>query len=346
MEERPKELSQRPINTFERIVFLCLIIALVALSASAQTQQGYVKTPGRRVNGQTIPGKRLSGVTVQIKGRNAVVSKDDGTFSFPVPDSKFSIQSVKKQGYTLVDPDATAIQYVYSANPLILVMETPKKLKDDKLAVEQNLNKNLQEEFNNKYGELESLLDQNIITKEEYQAAWWKLQDEFTSKQSEIDYMAYYFSRIDYDQLDEFNQNFSDFILNGRLSEAYDLWCSRDDSHTSVTSHLYADVTSPNSKQRTSTEREGAAANRSAKMYDVTFLCNVEDVPVLISIDGKPAGDINQIYKLSKGNHKVLITADGYEPLNSSIEVVEEGNFFYFKLKKTRVEVDSIESHN
>lgn len=327
---------------------LLLFIALFVLflPSSAQTQQGYVKTRGRLVNGQVIAGQRLSGVTVQVKGRNAVVSRADGTFSFPVPANRFSIQSVTKKGYELVDADAISLHYTYSSNPLILVMETPKKLNEDKLAVERNLYKNLEDEYKSKNVELKSLLDQNKIAIEEYQAALSKLQDEFTSKQSEIDYMAYYFSRIDYDQLDEFNQIFSDFILNGRLSEAYDLWCSRDDSHTSVTSHLYADVTSPNSKQRTSTEREGAAANRSAKMYDVTFLCNVEDVPVLISIDGKPAGDINQIYKLSKGNHKVLITADGYEPLNSSIEVVEEGNFFYFKLKKTRVEVDSIESHN
>lgn len=330
-------------------ISLCLFknASAQVIHVSSHTQEGYVKTRGRvDSKGNPIPGKRISGATVQVRGHNAVVTDANGSFSFPVSSNKFSIQSVRKKGYVLVDPDATAIQYVYSPNPLILVMETPKKLKDDKLAVEQNLNKNLQEEFNNKYGELESLLDQNIITKEEYQAAWWKLQDEFTSKKLEIDDMSDYYARIDYDQLDKFNQNFTDFILNGRLNEAYDLWCSRDDSHTSVASNLYADVTSPNSKQRTSTKRDGATANRSAKMYDVTFRCNVEDVPVLISIDGKPAGDINQIYKLSKGNHKVLITADGYEPLNSSIEVVEEGDFFYFKLKKTRVEVDSIESHN
>lgn len=327
---------------------LLLFIALFVLflPSSAQTQQGYVKTRGRLVNGQVIAGQRLSGVTVQVKGRNAVVSRADGTFSFPVPANRFSIQSVTKKGYELVDADAISLHYTYSSNPLILVMETPKKLNEDKLAVERNLYKNLEDEYKSKNVELKSLLDQNKIAIEEYQAALSKLQDEFTSKQSEIDYMAYYFSRIDYDQLDEFNQIFSDFILNGRLSDAYDLWCTRDDSHSSVTSHLYADVTSPNSKQRTSTKRYGSTTERSANMYHVIFSCNVEDVPVFISIDDEAAAEIENEYTLITGNHKVLITADGYEPLNSSIEVDGEDDYFYFELKKTREKVESKEQNN
>ena len=226
-----------------RNLILTLLCFAASFSVSAQTQTGIVKTKGRLgSNGQVIAGQRLSGATVQVKGRNAVVSKADGTFSFPVPANKFSIESVSKKGYELVDADAITIQYTYSPNPLILVMETPKKLKEDKLAVEQNLHKNLFEEKSSKYEELKSLLDQNIITKEEYQTAWWKLQDEFTSKELAIDYMANYYSRIDYDQLDEYDLNLSDCILNGRLNEAYDLWCSRD----GIDESFYYYETAPN----------------------------------------------------------------------------------------------------
>ena len=338
------------------LLFIALFVLF--LSSSAQTQQGYVKTPGRRVNGQTVPGKRLNGVTVQVKGRNAVVSKADGTFSFPVPSNKFSIQSVKKQGYTLIDPEAIAIQYTYSPNPLILVMETPQKLNEDRLAVEQNLRQNLHDELKDKEGELINLKDQNQITIEEYQAALSKLQNDFTSKDLAIESMANYYSRIDYDQLDEYNINFSDCILNGRLNEAYDLWCSRDDFHDHLFNQgkplvghdsetvLVASSNEADSKTRPTSKSKPTSENKSAIKRTVTFNCNVKDVPAYISIDGKPAANIDDVYMLPTGNHKVLITADGYEPLNSSIEVVEEGDFFYFKLKKTRVEVDSIESHN
>ena len=65
---------------------------------------------------------------------------------------------------------------------------------------------------------------------------------------------------------------------------------------------------------------------------DVTFSCNVEDVPVFISIDGKRPSDIDEIYTLTVGNHKVRVTADGYEPYNETIKVIEEGDFFYFEM--------------
>jgi len=340
-------------------LLLILICLMTSFSATAQTQQGYVKTRGRLVNGKVVAGQRLSGVTVQVKGRNAVVSKANGTFSFPVPANRFAIQSVKKQGYVLVDPEVTARQYAYSSNPLILVMETPKKLNEDKLAVERNLYKNLEDEYKSKNVELKSLLDQNKIAIEEYRAVLSKLQDEFTSKQSEIDYMAYYFSRIDYDQLDEFNQNFSDFILNGRLSEAYDLWCSRDGfhddmynegqplvDHDSITVVVAAsnEAASKNrhmSEKPTAMPEQRVSAKPSTKKCRVTFGWNVNDVPVFISIDGKAAARIRDKYKLTTGNHKVFITADGYVPLKSSIKVVKEGDYFYFELKKTKEKVES-----
>lgn len=40
--------------------YLLIIVSLWALQASAQTQQGYVKTKGRMVEGNLQPGKGLS----------------------------------------------------------------------------------------------------------------------------------------------------------------------------------------------------------------------------------------------------------------------------------------------
>ena len=72
--------------------------------------------------------------------------------------------------------------------------------------------------------------------------------------------------------------------------------------------------------------------SRPQSAVEVTFSCNVEDVPVFIAIDGKQPTDIDEIFTLTVGSHKVRITADGYATYNTSIKVVEEGDFFYFEL--------------
>jgi len=237
MEERPKELSLRLINTFERIVFLCLIIALVAFTSSAQTQQGYVKTRGRLVNGQVIAGQRLSGVAVQVKGRNAVVSKANGTFSFPVPANRFAIQSVKKQGYVLVDPEVTARQYSYSTNPLILVLETPSQRISDKLETERKLRRTLNRQRQQQEDEIERLKEQNKLTENQYHQALQELYAEQDKSMNLVSQMAERYSRIDFDQLDEFNRRVSECIIEGRLTEADSLIKSKGDLKERIATH-------------------------------------------------------------------------------------------------------------
>lgn len=53
-----------------RRLFLFSISLLIAVLASAQTQQGVVKTRGRMVNGKHVAGKGLQGATVAIRGAN------------------------------------------------------------------------------------------------------------------------------------------------------------------------------------------------------------------------------------------------------------------------------------
>ena len=51
------------------ILFLGISLTL-ALSISAQTQTGFVKTRGRLgSNGKLISGNRIEGATIQVKGR-------------------------------------------------------------------------------------------------------------------------------------------------------------------------------------------------------------------------------------------------------------------------------------
>ena len=51
-----------------------LLLSVVAFS---QTQQGYVKTKGRMVNGKLVPGQGLKGATISIKGRTLLSNSRD-----------------------------------------------------------------------------------------------------------------------------------------------------------------------------------------------------------------------------------------------------------------------------
>ena len=55
-----------------RYITLSLVL-LIATWGVAQTQQGYVKTKGRMVNGKLVPGHGIKGATAYIKGRTATI---------------------------------------------------------------------------------------------------------------------------------------------------------------------------------------------------------------------------------------------------------------------------------
>lgn len=213
---------------------ITLLIATIGLS---QTQQGYVKTKGRMVNGKLVPGKGLKGATVSIKGRTAVVvNADDGAFSFPIPETQFRLDSVRKKGYQLVDMDACPKTYRYSSNPLYIVMETPEQQLEDKLNAERKIRRNLQNQLRKREDEIEALKENNKITAEEYRVALQKLYDDQENSEQLISTMAKRFSELDYDQMDEFYRQVSNCIESGELVKADSLLRSRGDIKNQVNS--------------------------------------------------------------------------------------------------------------
>lgn len=218
---------------------LLLSVMLTGLTASAQTQQGYVKTKGRMVNGQLVPGQGLKGATVSVQGRTAVlVNADDGAFSFPVTNAQFSLDSVKKKGYQLVDMDACPRSYKYSGNPIYIVMETPDQQLQDKLTAERKIRRNLQKQLQEKEDEIEDLKAQQKISDEEYRRALQKLYADQESNEQLISDMAKRYSELDYDQLDEFYRQVSYCIENGELVKADSLLNTRGDLNKQVEEQL------------------------------------------------------------------------------------------------------------
>lgn len=160
-----------------------LLFCVSAFALCAQTQVGYVKTKGRLTSdGKVVSGKRIGGATIQVKDRSAVVSSVNGDFSFPLVTQNFYLQSVTKNGYVVVDRDILSKQYEYSANPLVIALESASDQLDERLAAERKIRRTLQRDLQKKEDEIEALKEQNRINAEEYRR---RLQDIYEQQEKD-----------------------------------------------------------------------------------------------------------------------------------------------------------------
>ncbi|MBR5493294.1 MAG: tetratricopeptide repeat-containing protein, partial [Alistipes sp.] len=216
--------------------FVSLVFVLVSVFCYADSvQQGCVKTRGRMINGKHVPGQGLPGSIVSIKDRTAIgVKNSNGTFSFPVTDNHFRVDSVKKKDYVLLDADATSKTYTHTADTLFFVMETPEQILQDKLSTERRLRRSLQTKLQARENELDSLIAIQKISQEEYQQSLQKLYAEQSENDKFISDMAERYSTLDYDQMDEFYRQVSYYIEQCEFVKADSLLKSRGNLHAQL----------------------------------------------------------------------------------------------------------------
>lgn len=202
----------------------------MSFGALAQTQQGYVKTKGRLVNGQLVAGKGIQNAVVAVKNRSAVISGTNGNFSFPISAQTFKLDSVNKKGYQLVDADALSKPYKYSSNPLYLVMDTPEQQQADLLAKERKLRRDLQRRLQEREDEVEDL----NVSLEEKNRLLQEINKERDDNEKIIKELSKYYATLDYDQLDDFQRKVNEFLENGQLEEADSLLRSRGDMQSRI----------------------------------------------------------------------------------------------------------------
>ena len=218
-----------------RRLSLLLVLAISVLSYADSVQQGCVKTRGRMINGKHVPGQGLPGSIVSIKDRTAIgVKNSNGTFSFPVTDNQFRVDSVKKKDYVLLDVDAASKTYTHTADTLFFVMETPEQILQDKLATERRLRRSLQAKLQTRENELDSLIAIQKISQEEYQQSLQKLYAEQSENDKLISDMAERYSTLDYDQMDEFYRQVSYYIEQCEFVKADSLLKTRGNLHAQL----------------------------------------------------------------------------------------------------------------
>ncbi|MCR5851223.1 MAG: tetratricopeptide repeat protein [Bacteroidaceae bacterium] len=261
-----------------RKTILLAIYLLMTGIVFAQTQQGYVKTKGRMVNGQHVAGKGLPGTTVNIQGGNSVGVKDvNGSFSFLIPTKTYMVQSVQKKGYELVDADAIKKTYQHSANPLYIVMETPEQQMEDLLEAQEQISKTLREQLKKSRQEIQRLKDENKITEEDYRQRLAKLMEDQQNSQRLIADMAKEYSQMDYDLMDSLNQRISDAILNGRLMEADSLLRSKGDMKGRIAEVRKEQRVEAQEEQELAQRQENLEASKEGtkkKLEDIASDCN------------------------------------------------------------------------
>ena len=204
---------------------IVIFVTLYCTHVYSQTQKGVVKTRGRMTgNGAVIAGSRLPGTLVKIKGGNGVVSQQDGTFTLSLPEKRFVVEEVVKNGYALVDPELLFRQQHYSVSPLVLLLEQPGQQLKEKLAVARNIRRTLEAQLEQREKKIEAMK----LSEADYLKEMQKLQ-QLQSNDKLIDDLVSHYAQIDYDETNATERQLADFILNGRLTEADSLLHAKGD---------------------------------------------------------------------------------------------------------------------
>ncbi len=204
-----------------RIGIIMMMLCFSGLT-SAQTQLGFVKTQGR----PNRPGQPLAGVTIRWRGAmNAVVSTSDGKFSAPFPGKKngdaIYIQSVRKNGYELIDEELPGRSLVFSTNvALEIVMASSAELEANRKRISDNAYRKAQINYQSKLKLLEQQKVESEITAEQYRRELQSLQDRYEKYTAMIEGMADRYARTDYDHLDSIDREINICIEEGELDKA------------------------------------------------------------------------------------------------------------------------------
>ena len=205
----------------KKYCFLSLFIAFV-FAASAQTQQGFVKTQGLA----NKPGEPLAGVTIRWRGAmNAVLSGQDGKFSVSFVGKKngdaISLLSVSKKGFELLNPKMTKDPLVFSTSvPVEIVMADSKVLEANKQRISDNAYQKAEETFQRKAQALKQQVAENKMTETEFNQQLQTLKNNYQKYVDMIEGMAERYARTDYDHLDSLDREINICIENGELDKA------------------------------------------------------------------------------------------------------------------------------
>lgn len=213
---------------------LSVLFALLmsCITASAQIQNGYVRSQGTSYN---RTGSPLKGARVFVKGLNgSKVTAPNGTFNFNLGGGKtqFSISSVTLKGYTLLSPLAPA--YNVGKIAVEIVMQS----REERIQNEARISKVIEERITKSYNAKTRELQKKIMTLEKALSDKKKSSDELETqirslkeqlgnldnqylKRNElIDKMVEEYVNLDYATMNNRKAELCSYIETGELEKA------------------------------------------------------------------------------------------------------------------------------
>lgn len=206
----------------KELIFGLSFIVVVLTSATAQTQQGFVKTIGRPGK----PGVPLENVTIQMVGMvNPAISSATGEFRLSAYNKKdgdaIKLLKVRKNGYELKDKELIGRLLVFSSHvPIYITMVDTYQLVADKKRIEENARRVAEMNYQKKLEQLEKENEKNKLSAEKFRQEKDALEEKYEKYLSLIGDMADRYARTDYDNLDSIDVEINICIENGELEKA------------------------------------------------------------------------------------------------------------------------------
>lgn len=197
------------------LLFLACFVYGFAYGYS-QIQTGYVRTTGRPNNKS---GERVPGVEIRVSGlHGAIISGQDGAFDINLQKDTNSYQLIRvyKEGFELNEKEVLGRKLPVSPIPQELVMVS----KAEKMKIQQNVEKQIEKLYQEKYDELLQLYTAKQIEATEFQKRIVELESINEKREQLIAQMAERYSHTDYATLGETDALINAFIEQGELEKA------------------------------------------------------------------------------------------------------------------------------
>ena len=232
------------------LTFVCLIVLPQTSEAQTQQQQVVVKTRGRiYANDNYRPGVRVPEAYVKVRGDKSYESDAQGEIKFGVSSQGYTIEEIKKTGYTLSDADILFREQKYTSAPLYILLENSADLAAYRREIERQVRRNYQATLDVKQAEIERLRSEGKATAEELERLQAEIDRSWDLAEQYVDEMTEHYLLIDFDNKEKFDQEVSTYILAGELEKADSLIATRGDLNEANRKHRNAKAAMKNQEE-------------------------------------------------------------------------------------------------
>lgn len=208
-----------------QVLFIFFISMMVLNSYSQIQQEGYVKTRAKK----NIPSKYIPNAIIKAGGaKNKVKSDSQGRFILVFPKKNegesFSLESITKKGYELVDFDLIGQPLAFSTTvPLKVLMEPEGTMFAELKKAEEEIEKHVNEKRNNDFASLSNRLKIGDISEDAFIFDSILIENEHRNNMQLVAFMAKKYAQFDYDSKDSIINTVIDNIGKGDLANANQL---------------------------------------------------------------------------------------------------------------------------